>query len=571
MEEAIHPHPSMIERLVELARRLHAVGRSSEAAELLETVSSLTPQGSRLRREASRLRSYDRADDFDREFKRRNLEASHALGMAHIFERRGEFGRAIEMIDLAKLRTPFNYLAYTAAGFLHLRHGDPATALGEFLQARRLNPLDFRLAVETSRAAIETESYDTALDSAIDGMLLANWRSEREQEQERRRVETLARLCHRSPREMDAMVRSRSSAMQKACDHVALSQARLFNAAAYRRRASLVGEIPTEQDNLLQRATELREMGLFRHFTDDQLISMAKVLQPINFIDGDVVFTEGEEGTDLFLTREGRVHVTKDTPIGSQVVTTFGPGTLFGEISYIDSLERSATAIAVGDGSLFKIDAANLQTAIRADRDLGVSLLWSFWQTLADKVRASNAQMSELFDMPVDRMATDRDDSAGSPVELGEEAKLDILREQGLSAQELRLLAKYSKEESFSANSLIVAEGEDGDCLFIVVDGAVRISRMVPGAGEECLTILNRGEVFGEMALIDEQPRSADARAHTGGCTIFSISRTLLEEVLSMDPDAAMQFLSLLCRLLCRRLRAMNDRLVAWRVMSMHT
>ena len=571
MEEAIHPHPSMVERLVELARRLHAVGRSSEAAELLETVSSLTPQGSRLRREATRLRSYDRADDFDREFKRRNLEASHALGMAHIFERRGEFGRAIEMIDLAKLRTPFNYLAYTAAGFLHLRHGDPATALGEFLQARRLNPLDFRLAVETSRAAIETESYDTALDSAIDGMLLANWRSEREQEQERRRVETLARLCHRSPREMDAMVRSRSSAMQKACDHVALTQARLFNAAAYRRRASLVGDIPTEQDNLLQRATELREMGLFRHFTDDQLISMAKVLQPVGFTDGEVVFSEGEEGSDLFLTREGRVHLTKQTPIGSQVVTTFGPGTLFGEISYIDSLERSATAIAVGNGSLFKLDAGRLQAAIRADRDLGVSLLWSFWQTLADKVRASNAQMSELFDMPADRMATDRDQEVGNPVDLGEEVKLDILREQGLSAQELRLLAKYSREESFSANSLIVAEGEDGDCLFIVVDGAVRISRMVPGAGEECLTILTRGEVFGEMALIDEQPRSADARAHTGGCTIFSISRALLEEVLSMDPDAAMQFLNLLCRLLCRRLRAMNDRLVAWRVMSMHT
>jgi len=93
---------------------------------------------------------------------------------------------------------------------------------------------------------------------------------------------------------------------------------------------------------------------------------------------------------------------------------------------------------------------------------------------------------------------------------------------------------------------------------------------MVPGMGEECLTILERGEVFGELALIDEQPRSADARAHTSGCTVFSISRSLLEEVLSMDPDAAVQFLSLLCRLLCRRLRAMNERLVAWRVMASH-
>jgi CRP-like cAMP-binding protein len=93
---------------------------------------------------------------------------------------------------------------------------------------------------------------------------------------------------------------------------------------------------------------------------------------------------------------------------------------------------------------------------------------------------------------------------------------------------------------------------------------------MVPGMGEECLSLLSRGEVFGEMALIDDHPRSADARAHTTGSTVFSISRTLLEEVLSMDPDAAVQFLQLLCRLLCRRLRAMNERLVAWRVMASH-
>ena len=69
-----------------------------------------------LREEAAKLRGEEGIEDFDREFKRRNLEASHALGMAHIFESRGEFGRAVDMIDLAKLRTPFNYLAYAAAG-----------------------------------------------------------------------------------------------------------------------------------------------------------------------------------------------------------------------------------------------------------------------------------------------------------------------------------------------------------------------------------------------------------------------------------------------------------------------
>ncbi len=147
---------------------------------------------------------------------------------------------------------------------------------------------------------------------------------------------------------------------------------------------------------------------------------------------------------------------------------------------------------------------------------------------------------------------------------------MDVLREQGLSAAELRLLATYSQEERFQPDALIFSEGEHGDKLYIVVDGQVRISRRLQGMGEEALTILGRGDVFGEMALIDDQPRSADARAHTGGCTVFTIDSHRLEEVLEMDPDASHQFLTLLCQILCRRIRTMTDRLVAWRLMAGH-
>jgi CRP-like cAMP-binding protein len=223
------------------------------------------------------------------------------------------------------------------------------------------------------------------------------------------------------------------------------------------------------------------------------------------------------------------------------------------------------------DGELYTLPADALDDLVRSNREFAVSLLWGFWHTLANKVRAANAQMSELFGAPAAEPQQGKDrDGLGSRVELAEETKLDILREQGLSAQEMRLLAKYSRQQSFPMNALIFSEGDAGDSLYIVVEGKVRISRIVPGMGEECLTILERGEVFGELALIDDQPRSADARAHSLTATVFSISKTLLEEVLSMDPDAAVQFLNLLSRLLCRRLRAMNERLVAWRVMASH-
>jgi CRP-like cAMP-binding protein len=371
----------MVDRLVEVARRLRTLRRPSEAAELLEIAAALSPQRAALREEAGRLRSEVGVEDFDREFKRRNLEASHALGMAHIFETRGEFSRAVDMIDLAKLRTPFNYLAYAAAGFLHMRHGDAEAALPEFIQARRLNPLDFRLTVETSRAALE---------NAMDALLLANWRSEREQQQERRRVETLIRLCHREPEEMEALLAARTKVLQKACDHVALSHARIFSSTDLSIVREAAGEITKVNDNLLRQATELRSMSLFHHFNDDQLISLTKLMTPMSFEQGEVVFRETEDSRDLYLVRQGTIHIARTTPAGSQILTTLGAGSLFGEVSYLDGFSRSATAFGVGNGSLFNISAEALDEAVDADRELAVSLLWGFWQTLASKVRSAS-------------------------------------------------------------------------------------------------------------------------------------------------------------------------------------
>ena len=148
------------------------------------------------------------------------------------------------------------------------------------------------------------------------------------------------------------------------------------------------------------------------------------------------------------------------------------------------------------------------------------------------------------------------------------EDKVDLFKERGLSAAEMKLLATFSTEEKFREGSMIFREGEKGDKLYIVLDGRVRISKFIPGVGEEALTVLDRGDFFGEMALIDDKARSADAKAHEGDATVLSIDRATLNEILSMDPHAALQFLNLLCRLISRRLREINDKIVQWKYMS---
>ncbi|MET0595286.1 MAG: cyclic nucleotide-binding domain-containing protein, partial [Polyangiaceae bacterium] len=78
----------------------------------------------------------------------------------------------------------------------------------------------------------------------------------------------------------------------------------------------------------------------------------------------------------------------------------------------------------------------------------------------------------------------------------------------GLAPEALEAIASITTEESHGLGDLIFSHGDPGDRFFLILEGKVRISRNVPGMGEEALAVLGRGEVFGEMCLFDEAPRS---------------------------------------------------------------
>ena len=130
----------------------------------------------------------------------------------------------------------------------------------------------------------------------------------------------------------------------------------------------------------------------------------------------------------------------------------------------------------------------------------------------------------------------------------------------GLQASHLRRIAGLGLEEVHPANGLIFTEGTQGDKVYLILSGAVRISRNVPGMGEEALAVLRAGTYFGEMALIDEFPRSADARAHEE-CRLFVIRKEDLADLLFVDRDLAYDLLWSFVRTLSSRLRETNDKM----------
>jgi len=130
----------------------------------------------------------------------------------------------------------------------------------------------------------------------------------------------------------------------------------------------------------------------------------------------------------------------------------------------------------------------------------------------------------------------------------------------GLPPAYLHRIARIGSEESHPHGTTIFAEGDKGDKFYLILEGAVRISRMVPGMGEEALAILRAGDYFGEMSLIDDSPRSAHALVHEA-CRLFVIRKEDLEDLLFVDRDLAYELLWNFVRTLTTRLREANDKM----------
>lgn len=311
----------------------------------------------------------------------------------------------------------------------------------------------------------------------------------------------------------------------------------------------------------------LRGFPSLRHLASHHLGAIGLCGQERNLRAGGEAFHEGDGGDDVFVVLSGSATAIRQTPLGDLLGASFVRGDLDGELSYLDGQPRCWSLRANEPTTLLRLPGDQLQELVRGEPGLGLELLRTFWTSLASKVRAANRVMNEIM-APGQQAAPRPRSEAGAQVALSETTKWFTLRTLGFSGAELGLLATQLSARRFDGGTVVFSEGEPGDTLYVVLDGQVRISRRIPGMGEEALAILSRGGVFGEMALIDEKPRSADAIAHSGGCALLAINRVDLARAAASDPGSMIGFFALMCQVLCRRLRAMTEQLVAWRIMA---
>ncbi len=114
----------------------------------------------------------------------------------------------------------------------------------------------------------------------------------------------------------------------------------------------------------------------------------------------------------------------------------------------------------------------------------------------------------------------------------------------------------------------LVVAGSHGEDAFLLAEGRLRIELPVPGSEAEALAFLGPGEIVGEMALIDDSPRSATVVAHGGSAVVFRLSRVVFLTLLETGNPGGAPLLAGITLALARRVDEAVRRAAAFRVMA---
>jgi CRP-like cAMP-binding protein len=157
---------------------------------------------------------------------------------------------------------------------------------------------------------------------------------------------------------------------------------------------------------------------------------------------------------------------------------------------------------------------------------------------------------------------------------------LDVLRQaslfRSLSDEQLAAIVELGQFIRVRQGTRLFVEGEEGDALYVVLAGRVRISTASAGGPEHVLAICGPGEVFGEIALLTGEPRSATATA-ADDCDLFALSRAAFDQYIVRDVGIMQELMRALAErqaeynLALRRAREASDNAAGGKVITVYS
>ncbi len=131
----------------------------------------------------------------------------------------------------------------------------------------------------------------------------------------------------------------------------------------------------------------LKGVDIFEGLTDHELKRIAGVCREAKFAKGQIVTTQGEEGEEMYIVRDGLVEVTVGETSEPRTVVNLGTGQVVGEMALVDRGPRSATARCVTDATLNVIQREAFEKLCQSDTQIGMVVYRNLAADLSFKLR----------------------------------------------------------------------------------------------------------------------------------------------------------------------------------------
>ncbi len=288
-------------------------------------------------------------------------------------------------------------------------------------------------------------------------------------------------------------------------------------------------------------------------------------MQLMKFNKGAYIVVEGKMADNLYILRSGTVELQRDIAVGDGESdrSVLKPGDLFGVVSALSEHFHIDTAVAVTDCEIIAIKAAEYTAIIQKKSDVALKIINGFSERLRNLDEAlTRITFKKTAEIDKNHLVIVADYYAKQNkynqayyayhryIQTCPEGEGVAHARQTMSKIKPYQKAVYldSNGEDFIRtypdNTMIFSEGEDGSELFIIQSGSVKITKIV-NDNEVLLATLKPGDIFGEMALLNNEPRSASAIS--GGETkMMAVNKKNFVKMVQQEPKMTTRLTTLL-------------------------
>jgi len=298
-------------------------------------------------------------------------------------------------------------------------------------------------------------------------------------------------------------------------------------------------------------------------------MSSSLQLALVNFPKGAYIILEGRHTTDkFFIMRSGQVQVNREVEmLEGEPGGSINPGDFFGVVSTMSSHSSIESAIALTDVSLISVHRDQYADLIKNNTPIAMKIINSFSRQLRELDEklthktfkgVAEANADHLFEVGEYYVKQNQYNQAfyayykylklcpnGTNCQVAKERAKKIKPYADISSL---THPPDSLRREYKPNNMVFSEGEPGSELFIIEKGSIKITKIVNN-NEVMLAILKPGDIFGEMALLENKPRSASAIAYEDS-TLMAVNKTNFQKMVLAQP----QVISRLTILLAERI-----------------